>query len=291
MPTEKTSSKTEEPKKKKKKRSARDADIETISKRVRSRIKRASQYAQNQNVLIYGRPGAKKTRFCATAPEVLIIDVNEEGTDSVRRDIDPMTIRVYNWEDFRDIYWFAHEGNHEFESFAIDGVTALQILCMRFVLGERHDMDSSRDPDMPNRPAWGKVGKLMSDEITNWRNLPYNVIFTATERSREIEDEGGADSDDEVGRIIGPNVSPTVASSLEQAVGTIGRMVKREVRVKTKVKKGDKKVIRTRREVRSRLLVADSERYVSKDRNGVFGEFIDAPDFAEMLKLIYQKEE
>jgi hypothetical protein len=62
-------------------------------------------------MLIYGRPGSRKTRFCATAPDVLIIDINEEGTDSVRRDTDPYTIRCYDWEAFTDLYWYAHEGS------------------------------------------------------------------------------------------------------------------------------------------------------------------------------------
>lgn len=278
MATEKTSSRT------KKKSSRKAKDIETITKRVEARIHRASELSQNQNILIYGKPGSKKTRFCATAPDVLIIDVNEEGTDSVRRDTDPFVIRVYTWEDFRDIYWFAHEGSHDFKTFAIDGITGLAILCMRYVLGERHEMDSSRDPDMPSRQAFGKVNKLVGDEITNWRNLPYNIIFTATERSRESGEEAG-DEEAEVVRVWGPNVTPGVANQLEQAVGTIGRMIKREVIVKNK-KKGT-----SRREVRSRLLVGDSERYVSKDRNGLFGEYIDAPDFTEMLERIYAKEE
>lgn len=261
-------------------RSTRKQDIESIKTRVQSRVLRASEYDQNQNMLIYGRPGAKKTRFCATAPDVLIIDVNEEGTDSVRRDIDPYVIRVYDWEAFLDVYWYAHEGDHVFKSFAIDGITGLQGLCMSYVLGERFTMDPSRDPDMPSRQAWGKVGKIMRDQITNWRNLPYNVIFTATERAREM-DEDGSDDDAEVIRQVGPNVSPSVGSHLEQAVGTIGRLVKREVIVKSK------KTNKTRREVRSRLMLADSPRYISKDRNGVFGEYVDAPDFGEMLDLIY----
>ena len=264
---------------------SRARDIEQLKSRVQSRIMRASEYDHNQNVLVYGRPGAKKTRFCATAPEVLIIDINEEGTDSVRRDIDPQVIRVYDWESFADIYWYAHEGDHPFKSFAIDGVTGLQGLCMSYVLGERFSMDSSRDPDMPSRQAWGKVGKIMRDQITNWRNLPYNVIFTATERAREIEEEGMGDDDGEISRQIGPNVSPSIGSHLEQAVGTIGRMVKREVVVRNKRKNS------TRREVRSRLMVGDSPRYISKDRNGVFGEYVDAPDFAEMLEKIYNHKE
>jgi hypothetical protein len=58
-------------------------------------------------------------------------------------------------------------------------------------------------------------------------------------------------------------------------------LVKREVVVKNKRRNT------TRREVRSRLMLADSPRYISKDRNGVFGGYIDAPDFTEMLALIY----
>ena len=152
-------------------RKARASDMVALKTRVRARIKHASEYAQNQNMLIYGRPGARKTRFCATAPDVLIIDINEEGTDSVRRDTDPYTVRCYDWEAFTDLYWYAHEGDHEFKSFAIDGVTGLQGLCMSYVLNERFSMDSGRDPDMPSRQAWGKVGKIMRDQITNWRNL------------------------------------------------------------------------------------------------------------------------
>jgi hypothetical protein len=279
MPTEKTSSKT---KAKKKKKPPKQRDIDKISARVRRKIKRASDQPQNQNILVYGKPGVKKTRFSATAPDVLIIDVDEEGTDSVRRDSNPQTIRIYSWIELDDIYWYLQEGDHEFKSVAIDGVTGLQTLCMNFVLGEEVARDASRDPDMASRQAWGKIGKLMKTQITNFRNLPMNVIFTATERAREAE-EGG--DEEEIVRVYGPNVSPSVASHLEQSVGTIGRMVKREVIIKSKKKKT------TRREVRSRLLLGDSERYISKDRNGVFGEYIDAPDFTEMLALIYGTKE
>lgn len=284
MPTEKTSSKTEEPKKKKKKSSEsteRMRDIESISRRVKKRIHKASEYPHNQNVLVYGRPGAKKTRFCASAPKVLIIDVDEEGTDSVRRDMDPDVIRIYTWGEINDIYWYLQEGDHSYESVAIDGVTGLQTLCMNFVLGEDAARDASRDPDMASRQAWGKIGKLMKTQITNYVHLPMNTVLTATERSREAEE--GSDDEDVI-KVWGPNCSPSVASHLEQAVGTIGRLVKREVVIRNKKKNT------VRREVRSRLLVGDSEHYVSKDRNGVFGEFIDAPDFTEMLAMIYTKE-
>jgi hypothetical protein len=246
---------------------------------VRKRIHKASEFPHNQNILVYGKPGVKKTRFCATAPDVIIIDVDEEGTDSIRRDLDSDVIRVYSWMEVDDIYWFLQEGAHSYKSVAMDGVTGMQTLCMNFVLGEAAARDASRDPDMASRQSWGKIGKLMKTQITNYRNLPMNVLFTATERAREADDSS---EDEEIVRVFGPNVSPSVASHLEQSVGTIGRMVKREVVVRSA------KTKKTRREVRSRLLLGDSERYISKDRNGLFGEFIDAPDFTEMLRAIYE---
>jgi hypothetical protein len=161
---------------------------------------------------------------------------------------------------------------------AVDGVTAWQTLCINFVLGEQHALDTSRDPDMPSRQVWGKVGQLMKTAITNYRNLPMNVFFTATERARESS-EGG--DEEEIVLVYGPNCSPSVGSHLEAAVGTIGRLVKREVVIKNR-KDGT-----TRREVRRRLMVGDSERYISKDRNGVLGGFVDAPDIGDMLGRIY----
>ena len=250
-----------------------------VAKRVRKGIKRASELPKNQAFIIYGDPGAGKTRLAASAPKVLLIDVDEKGTDSVRSDLDPHVIRIERWQELNDIYWYLQEGEHDFESVAIDTISALQVLCLNFVLGDEASRDASRDPDMPARQAWGKVGKLMRTQITNFRNLPMNVIFTAHVRSREAGDEG----DEDVTTVYGPEVSPSVQKHLTAAVGTIGYLVKREVYVKNKKEKT------RRKEVRRRLLIGDSSHYISKDRNYAFGEYIDAPDLSEMLAKIYGK--
>lgn len=264
------------------------AEMKTIQSRVEGRIKRASEFDPNQNMLIYGPPDSLKTRTCATAPNVLIIDCNDLGTDSVRRDIDPRVIRVEFWSEINDVYWYAQAGDHDYDTFALDGLTGLQTLAMNFVLGDETARDASRDPDMPSRPIWQKVGQLMKVQVTNWRNLPYNTIFTALARSRDIGE--GGDEDDPVWH-WGPNVSPSIAGHLEAAVGTIGYMQKREVVIKRKTRVDGKVVVRSRKEVRTRMLVGPQERYTTKDRNGLFGEFIDAPDLAEMLAKIEGKKE
>lgn len=86
--------------------------------------------------------------------------------------------------------------------------------------------------------------------------------------------------------ITGPNLSPAIAAHATAAVGTIGYLTKREVMVKfKKVVDGEEKKLK-RKEIRRRLLVGPQERYITKDRNGLFGEFIDSPDLAVMLSKI-----
>ena len=252
---------------------------DSVSTRVRKKTKRASELPHNQHFCFYGEPGSGKTRLASSAPDVLIIDVDEQGTDSVRRDFDPYVYRCAEWQDVLDIYWFLQEGEHEFKSFAIDTLTGLNNMCLKFVLGDVASRDASRDIDMPSRQVYGKVGKLMRDQITNFRNLGLNSIFLAQVRAKESGDE----EEMETTTTYGPDVSPSIAKHLDASVGTIGYLTKREIFVK------NAKTKKRRKEVRRRLLIGDSSNYISKDRNGVFGEYIDAPNLTEMLALIYSE--
>jgi len=234
---------------------------------------------QNRRFLVYGKAKAGKTRLSSSAPEVLLVDVNEKGTESVRRNLNPYVYPVETWTEVNDLYWFLQEGQHEFKSVAIDGVTALQTLCMNFVLGEATALDASRDPDMPTRQVWGKVTQLMKTQITNYRTLPMNVIFTALTRRVVIgEDEDMGES------MTGPACSPSVSAHLEAAVDVIGYIYKREVMVK--VKGSDTKKPRTK----TRLIVEGTERFLVGDRTHTLGNFIDAPDLMDILNTMDGKE-
>lgn len=257
---------------------AKAARIEAVAKR----IHRASELPQWVRVLIYGRSGKGKTRVAATAPNVLIIDVNDQGTDSVRRDIDPNVFQAVTWSDVIDIYWYLQAGDHEFESFAVDGITAMQALCMKFVLGDEAARDASRDPDMPSRPIYNKVTELMRTQITNFRNLPMNAIFTALTRTRTGAQE---DDDDDFGTFISPGCSPAIADHLEASVGLIGHLTSKEVQVKVKGTKERRMV------VRRQLFVGPSERYLTKDRYGVFPPYIVQPNLSKMIREIYGNKE
>jgi hypothetical protein len=261
-----------------KNRSTKPSDVSKHNLRVAKKIKPASKLPKRYRGCIYGKSGSGKTRLVSTAPKVLVIDVNEEGTDSVRNDIDPNVFQVKFWQEINDVFWYLESGDHPYESVALDGITSLQTLCMKFVLGDESSRDASRDPDMASRQVYGKVNELMKTQIINFRNLPLNVLFTALERKKAT----GDDEDEEVEVFSSPQCSPGVANTLEAAVGMIGFL--QATTVYAPKKEGEKKRRRVRR---TRLLVGPSDRYLTKDRYGLMVPYVDFPNVEKMLGTIY----
>lgn len=256
-----------------------EADLKKIKAKWTKQIKRASDLPLNLSMVVYARPKTGKTRFCATAPDVLIIDVDEEGTDSTRDDTNPYTARVRTWSEIIELYWFLQSGDHKYKSVAIDTVSAMQTLAMNFVLGDEVARDASRDPDQPSQRVYQKVSQLMKTQITNFRNLPMNVIFTAHTRTRE-QGEG----EEDITYITGPNIQPAVSSHLLGAVGLIGYMTKREVRVRVKGTNKKKRVKRVS------MLIGPSDRFETGVRYSALKDFdrIDNPNFMEIMEMIKQ---
>jgi AAA domain len=253
------------------------AELAKINERVSGKILPASKIHDPVRICIFGPGGQGKTRLASTAPNVLLIDVNEKGTGSTKRDLDPNVFPVEFWHEIDDVYWYLQSGDHPYESYALDGVTEMQTLCMKFVLGDEASRDASRDPDMPSRGVWLKMTELMKTQITNYRNLPMNGVFTARDRSRDIgEDE------DEPQMVVMPNCSPGVWSHLQGAVSIIGYLSQREVRLKGNKNKTVK---------RSTLLVGPSDRYATKERFGIFSRQIRSPNLSAMFERIQTIEE
>jgi len=264
------------------KKSSRDQGKAIV--RVKKRIKPASKLPKRYRACFYGRSGQGKTRLASTAPKPLLIDVNDEGTASVRNDYDPDVYEVKFWQEINDVFWFLQAGDHDYETVILDGVTSLQSLCMKFVLGDESSRDASRDPDMPSRQVYGKVGELMKTQIINYRNLPMHVIFTALERKKVTGDDADDDMDMEI--FSSPQVTPSVADTLEAAVGMIGYIS--TTQVYGPKKKGEKKRSRV---TRIRLLVGPSSRYLTKDRYGLMVPYVDSPNVQTMLNDIYGTKE
>jgi phage nucleotide-binding protein len=230
------------------------ADTSSKLKAAESRIVSADQSFQYLKALFYGKNGMGKTRLGASGPrDVLLVDCNEKGSLSVRNFPDVRVFPLEIWTDIDIAYWYLHKGDHPYKTVVIDTVTSLAQLCMKFVLGDEASRDPTKDPNMPSKREWGKVGELMRTVILNFRNLDMNVVFLAQER------RGFSDDEEEAPEIF-PEVSPSVRSTLTASVDIIGRLYVREV-----VKKGEDGKKEAGPEYR--MLIGSSERYVTKDRS------------------------
>lgn len=230
-------------------------DVSSKLEIARGKIQPVGESFQHLKLLAYAKNGMGKTRLGASGPrKVLLIDCNEKGSLSVRHfdgvEVFPLDV----WTDVDLAYWFLHKGDHEYQTVVIDTVTSLAQLCMKFVLGDEASRDPTRDPDMPTKREWGKVGELMRTVILNFRNLPMHVVFLAQERKGFTDDE---DSEPEVF----PEVSPSVRSTLTASVDIIGHLYVKEVIQKGVDGKGQKTA------TEYRMLIGPSERYITKDRS------------------------
>lgn len=246
--------------------------------KAKSKIKPAGETFEYLKLLAYGQNGKGKTRFGASGPRpVLLIDCNENGSLSIRN---YEGVDVYPLEIFTDIdyaFWYLKAGEHEYKTVVIDTVTSLAQLCMKFVLGDEASRDPTKDPNMPSKREWGKVGELMRTVILNFRNLQMNVVFLAQERRGFVEE------DDESAPEVFPEVSPSVRTTLTASVDIIGRMYVKEV-----VTKGEDSKKRTGYEYR--MLIGPSERYLTKDRSeSGLPSIVRLPDVTDNLDKLVER--
>lgn len=235
-------------------------------KRFKEGIQRVADVQSPVKMLVYSRNGIGKTTVAASFPKCLIIDIDEEGTRSVKH-TGAFVRQVRRWEDIGFAYWYLKAGKHPFESVAIDTVTAMQEVCMRMVMNEAEDRDPNREHGMPDKRVYGRAGKLMAAQMLAFRNLPMNVVFLAQER---------VSVDDDTGEPYwhGPDLPNSSRGALLGCVGVTMRLYKREVKVK-----GRKKPLW---EVRG--LVGPHEEYETKDRTRELPHIVRNPTGAKIIE-------
>lgn len=232
--------------------------IRLIEKRIVG-IEEASPYVK---ILVYGQNGTEKTRFAATAPKVLIIDINEKGTKSARHQKSAKVFQVRKYQEISYLLWYLRDGNHDFDSVAIDNLTTLQHITTSHVLREAGDRDPNKDPAIASKRDWGKVTELLKPLLLNFRNLDMHVIFVAQERIEGDEDEP---------QLHMPDMSRGNRGIATGAVDVIGRTYQKEVR------KGSKKRRKEKVDWEPRMLVGPHEDFITKDRTGKLPRIVRRP--------------
>ena len=232
-----------------------------------AKLKPASSVRPQVKMVVYGRNKQGKTVFaCTSELKTLLIDCNERGYASVRKQENVQIYELQRWEDLDPIYWYLRSGKHDFEVVVIDTITMLANICMKWVLKENADRDMTADVQTPTRQSWGKLGEAMKETIIRFRNLPMHVIFTAQEKMTTTEDDDGGTLQE-----IHPELSPSPRSTLLSAVDIIGRIYVKEV------EKDEKTTLERRMLLGAHTKFVAGNRYTELkyvERNPTFGGFI-----------------
>lgn len=261
----------------KKIRKKRDKSIPSGSKFAKG-IVAVEDTDDNLVMLVYGQSGRGKTYFASTFPKpVLVIDVNERGTNTIKGIPGVDVRRITNWDEFEAGYWYL-EGGTKYKSVIIDQITNLQDLG----INEIRRRAKKGPTELISKKNWGELGGLMKQWIDNYRLLKdqYNILFIAHERifsgGDEEEEEGVIDPD------VGARVTPSTKSFLDGAMDAIGSCFIKESVIK---KKGGKK----ERRVDYCMRVGPHAYYITKIRRppsaGPLPAFIVNPTYQKIRDL------
>ena len=258
---------------------------------IEDRIMAVADVSTKLNMLLYGRSGTGKTTIIGSAPKpLLILDIRERGTNSIRTREDTFVLPINNWKDLEEAYWYLVSGKRKFASLAMDTVTQLQDYALAEVRGSTDGLVS--------RKSWGEASALLKTWIMLFRDLPMNVIFTAQDRkTKGQEDEEDGDDDNSIMPEIGPYVMPSVAKILNAAVDVIGMTYVRETtKIIKPLKKGGKPTEKKTTEYC--LRVGPHPIFLTKFRTPVeegqvsnIPSVLVSPTFAELLELSLDEDE
>lgn len=213
----------------------------------------------------------------------LLIDVKDEGTDSVADVEDLDVMEVTCWEDIEDVYWHLKQNPDKYKTVIIDTVTQLQQLIVSEIHDSKNTDKAAGDWGTMTKQDWGTVASKMKIWITNYRDLPMEVVFIAQDRTFNLDDDENPDSD--LNPEVGPALSPSISKHLCAAVSIIGHTFIRNRMVKKKIKG------RTReREVKEYCLrLGPSASYITKFRKPKSIElpgFLVDPTYEDILETI-----
>jgi hypothetical protein len=264
----------------------------------RARIHRPGEGGRKPRILIYGRNKKGKTRFCTTAPNVLILDP-EDGTREEKKS-NPDVWPVTQWQDLDDAYGFLKGGgkspktNQPYEWVALDGMTRIGAIAIRFIMDQEAERDLARKPSDTKIQDYGKANKMVEAVLHNFHSLRnIGIVLTAQERMVEIENMEDLGDDDEAtpaGYMYVPDLSKGARAPLNQIVDVIGRIyvVRGDFTVKKRIKvDGVPKVKSVETKSQRRLWIGSHEMYDTGARSDFeLPDFIKNPTVGSVVRAM-----
>ena len=244
------------------------------------KIRKVAQITHPRSWVFYGRSGTGKTTLaCTFPPPILLLDVNDQGTDSVS-DVEGLDVAEINsWEDFDQIYWFLRKDTN-YETVVIDTTSQLQRLCERHILEKKNKKtDNIGDWGSMTQREYGDVAALLKEKIINFRDLGMEVVFIAQDRVNNAEDHG---DEGQLAPEVGPALYPSVQRHLNASVNMIGNTF---IRMRDRKLKGR----RTKQEEVYCLRVGPNPVYITKTRKPrsiKVPSYIEDPTYKDILEVL-----
>lgn len=163
-------------------KAATSNDYSKLKSRIRAPRTRLPSYH------IYGKSKVGKTYFCASAPDVLILDpVTEDGTaqKGIAKMPGVQVLPIESWEDFDELYRYIKKGDHSYQYLAFDGMTKFNNMALHHVRKQQEEVDLSRIPGQVSQPDYFKSGELVKGMLNNFHTLPVGKIYTSHEKRWE----------------------------------------------------------------------------------------------------------
>ncbi|MHB9129760.1 MAG: ATP-binding protein [Armatimonadota bacterium] len=135
------------------------------------------------SVLVYGRPKAGKSSFCAQADDALFL-----ATEAGLNHLDTFQAPINSWEELLEACADIAAGDHPFRTIILDTVDNAYRLCAEYVC-KKHRIDHESDL------GYGKGYALISNEftrvLTKLSLLPYGLYIVSHAQDIEIETRTG----------------------------------------------------------------------------------------------------
>jgi hypothetical protein len=239
--------------------------------------------ARMPRILVYGRNKKGKSRFACTAPNVLVLDPDDNPNLSADR------WPIDRWDDINEAYSFLRSGKHQYEWVALDGITRMHNMALRWVMRQAEERNLDSQPVQTGIQHYGRANEMIRGVIHNFhamRNL--GIIFTAQERVVGVTELDDLDDDDATPASYQfiADLSPRARTALNAVVDLTGRIyvVKGEFTRKVR-RKGEVVVEEYTRE--RRLWIGPEEQYETGYRSDhVLPDFIPNPTVVRVVRAM-----
>lgn len=228
------------------------------------------------NWLVHSDAGIGKTVLAGTAPNLLFLTIEAEGTQSAAyagSQADQWVL--HDTEDFREAedYFVNGSGCQDYDWVSIDSASELEDKVVDEILREGKKKNPRRSLDRMALDDYGARDQRMMRIVDTFNRLPINVLYTAHTMYFEGQDEEG---EDEIVAMpmLGSQKNGRLSTKVCGKVTMVGHLA--VVRGKTEDGKKGKAV--------RRLYTEATPGIFAKNRVGL-GEYIDNPTIPEMLAL------